>query len=106
MTGRQVNAGLASTVDPGHYAKKQICCRSAIIAWSHRSRFNLARRLVEPYAGKKLLDYGCGDGTFLAEIHDLFPAAVGADVDPKQRLDCRTRFAGLANISFLLTDEL
>jgi 2-polyprenyl-3-methyl-5-hydroxy-6-metoxy-1,4-benzoquinol methylase len=90
----------------GHYAKKQLLCDNAIIAWSHQSRFTLARKLVEPYAGKKLLDYGCGDGTFLAEVYDLFPTAVGADIEPKQTLDCRARFAHVPGISFMMMEEL
>lgn len=93
-------------VTPGHYARKQLFCRSTIIAWSHKSRFRLARRLVEPYAGRRLLDYGCGDGTFLAEVHDLFPTAVGADIDLNQALDCQTRFADVSGLSFVLTNDL
>jgi SAM-dependent methyltransferase len=58
------------------------------------------------YSGTKLLDYGCGDGTLLAEVRDLFPDAVGADIDPGQTQDCRARFSGISNISFVLTDEL
>ena len=66
----------------------------------------MARKLVQPYAGARLLDYGCGDGTFLAEVRDLFPTAVGADIDLKQTLDCRKRFAAMSEISFVLTEEL
>lgn len=90
----------------GHYARKQIFCKDWIVAWSHRSRFQLARRLIEPYAGRRLLDYGCGDGTFLALIHDLFHEAVGADEDPKQTVDCADRFKELSGLSFVLTDDL
>jgi 2-polyprenyl-3-methyl-5-hydroxy-6-metoxy-1,4-benzoquinol methylase len=104
-TRKWLDAG-ASISSPGHYAKKQLLCRSSIIAWSHHSRFSLARTLVEPHAGKRLLDYGCGDGTFLAEVHDLFPISVGTDIDPNQTLDCRARFAQIYGISFLLTSDL
>jgi len=52
----------------GHYARKQIFSRSRLVAWSHGSRFDLARRLVAPRAGQRLLDYGCGDGTFLGLV--------------------------------------
>ncbi len=93
-------------ITPGHYARKQLFCRSAIIAWSHQSRFRLARKMVEPYAGNRLLDYGCGDGTLLGQIHDLFPTAVGADVDLNQTIDCRARFANLSGLSFVLTNDL
>ena len=42
------------------------------MAWSHGSRFDLARRLVAARAGGRLLDYGCGDGTFVAMVHADF----------------------------------
>jgi 2-polyprenyl-3-methyl-5-hydroxy-6-metoxy-1,4-benzoquinol methylase len=95
---------LSGQVPPGHYALKQIFSRSAIIAWSHRSRFRLARQLLEPHKGERLLDYGCGDGTLLAEVADLFPDAVGADPDAAQIEDCRRRFSG--TISFATMPEL
>lgn len=93
-------------VPPGHYALKQIFSRSAIVAWSHSSRFRFAHKIVEPYSGRRLLDYGCGDGTFLAEVRDLFPNAAGGDIDPRQNDDCRKRFAAHPAISFLSIGEL
>src|SRR5438132_2789914 len=106
----------------GAYARKQLYCKDRIVAWSHGSRFRTGRRLAEAFAapphpcpppplgkdrvGVRLLDYGCGDGTFLALVHDLFPEAVGADLDPKQTVDCARRFASLPNLSFILTEDL
>jgi SAM-dependent methyltransferase len=90
----------------GSYAKKQIFCKDWIVAWSHRSRYQLARQLVRPYSDRRLLDYGCGDGTFLALVHDLFAEAVGVDEDLKQTAECVSRFAGLTGLSFMLTDDL
>lgn len=90
----------------GHYAQKQLFCKDPLIAWSHRSRFQFGRQLVAPYAGRSLLDYGCGDGTFLAMVHDLFPDAVGADVDPGQTEDCARRHGERQGLSFVLTDDL
>jgi 2-polyprenyl-3-methyl-5-hydroxy-6-metoxy-1,4-benzoquinol methylase len=90
----------------GGYARKQIFCKDRFIAWSHHSRFRMARKLVEPLAGKRLLDYGCGDATFLILVHDLFPRAVGADIDPRQNADCARRLADWSEVSFCLTSEL
>ena len=93
-------------VQTGHYARKRLFSRSALIAWSHRSRFRIVREIVQSYAGRRLLDYGCDDGTFLAQVADLFPSAVGADIDPRQNQDCRERFAECHDIAFLLIDDL
>ena len=90
----------------GAYSKKQLFCKDRIIAWSHNSRYKLAREIVQQYAGKRLLDYGCGDGTFLAIVSDLFGNATGADVDPKQTAECAKRFETFPNLSFLLLQDL
>jgi len=93
-------------IPPGHYAQKQLFSRSGLVRWSHGSRFRTARELVAPFAGRRLLDYGCGDGTFLALVQDLFPDALGVDVAPDQIADCARRFAEVAGVSFLSTDRL
>jgi 2-polyprenyl-3-methyl-5-hydroxy-6-metoxy-1,4-benzoquinol methylase len=90
----------------GDYARKQIFSRSWLVRFSHGSRFDLARRLVEPRAGGRLLDYGCGDGTFVAMVHDRFTEAVGADVDPRQLADCESRLGHLQGVRFGLTADL
>jgi SAM-dependent methyltransferase len=87
----------------GHYAAKQIYCRDRLIAWSHTSRFKTAVELARPVAGRQLLDYGCGDGTFLALLYESGAAparAVGADLDDAQVNDCRTRLGCLPGIRF------
>jgi len=87
-------------LESGHYARKQIFSRNAIVAWSHRRRFALARELAGAGAGGALLDYGCGDGTFVAMAHDLFRETVGTDVDLEQLRDCRSRLAALPHTRF------
>lgn len=96
------------TDDPlrsGEYARKQLFGRRGLMAWSHGRRFRTARRLVEPYAGAALLDYGCGDGTFLALVRDLFPRATGGEIDPALVADARARF-GPGGPRFLHVSEL
>ncbi len=100
---RAVDEHLLAT---GHYARKQILCGSRLVAFSHRARFRLARQLVQPFASHKLLDYGSGDGTFLVMVHDLFPCAVGADIEPEQIRDCADRLGALEGLSFLVTPQL
>ena len=90
----------------GDYARKQIYCRSRVVAWSHGSRFDLARKLVAPRAGGRLLDYGCGDGTFVAMVHAEFAETLGVDVDPGQTAECVARLGHLPGVRFGLTKEL
>jgi SAM-dependent methyltransferase len=87
----------------GHYAAKQIFCKDRLIAWSHRRRFETGLRLMEPFAGKRILDYGCGDATFLGLLFSgrhRPAAALGAEIDDFQVNDCRSRFAQLPDVRF------
>jgi 2-polyprenyl-3-methyl-5-hydroxy-6-metoxy-1,4-benzoquinol methylase len=93
-------------MEVGRYEKKQLLCKSRFVAWSHRARFEMGRSLVQRFAGGQLLDYGCGDGTFIKRVYDLFPDAVGADLAADQILDCRRRFAAFPSLSFLTIEEL
>lgn len=76
------------------------------MAWTHRSRFDLARRLVTGGGGGRLLDYGCGDGTFVAMVHAGFTEARGVDVEPDQIAACRERLGDLPGVRFGLTGDL
>ena len=87
----------------GHYAAKQIFCRDRMIAWSHRRRYEVGVRLARQFQGRRILDYGCGDGTFLAMLYasDAPPAsAVGAEIDEFQVNDCRARLGHLPGMQF------
>ena len=97
---------MATEVEPGHYHRKQIECRSRIIAWSHGSRFRLAEKLVGHEPNRKILDYGCGDGTFLERVANRFVSCVGADIEPIQIEDCKSRFKAISNIRFFTIPEL
>lgn len=93
----------------GHYAAKQIFCKDRLIAWSHRRRFEVGLGLARELAGKRILDYGCGDGTFLALLMagDAPPAAaVGAELDGFQVEDCRARLGGRTGLSFVPIEAL
>jgi 2-polyprenyl-3-methyl-5-hydroxy-6-metoxy-1,4-benzoquinol methylase len=90
----------------GDYARKQIYCPSRVVAWSHGSRFRLAARLAASGAGGRLLDYGCGDGTFIALTHGTFSTVVGADIDARQLEECRRRLGDLGGVTFVETADL
>ncbi len=88
------------------HIRKSVLCGGWVVARIRASRHRLARNLVVPYVGQRLLDYGCGDGTFLALVQDLFPEAVGADVDPKRLADCAKRLSDKTGLSFVMRNEL
>jgi 2-polyprenyl-3-methyl-5-hydroxy-6-metoxy-1,4-benzoquinol methylase len=90
----------------GHYARKQIFSRSRIVSWSHTRRFATALALCAPFQGRKLLDYGCGDGTFLALAREMFPGATGADVGADQVADCALRLSVTSGLAFVMVEEL
>ena len=100
---------LLDAIRSGHYAKKQIHSRSALISWSHRGRFATGLRLARQVAGARVLDYGSGDGTFLAMLLQLESGpqlAVGAEIHRSIVDDCRQRFAAHATLRFDLVDDL
>ena len=81
-------------IEPGHYAAKQIHSPSRAVAWTHRARFQRGLELIRRYGGDTLLDYGCGDATFITMLldEDTRPATiVGCDVHDDLVEDCRTR---------------
>jgi SAM-dependent methyltransferase len=88
------------------YAERHVGNPNRLFRWSHRSRFALARRVLARHAGGRILDYGCGDGAFLALVGDLFPHRVGVDIMEEQLALCRARFAGETGIEFTRPDAV
>ena len=102
-------SGLIDVVRSGFYARKQIESRSRLIAWSHQGRFRTALRLARGLGGRRLLDYGCGDGTFLgllAEQGRFGGQLVGAELHASVVEECRARFAAWDRFRFTLSADL
>jgi 2-polyprenyl-3-methyl-5-hydroxy-6-metoxy-1,4-benzoquinol methylase len=102
----RLKVGPVNAIPAGQYARRQLGCQSRIISWSHGARFRRAVRLAGTGAGRKLLDYGCGDGTFLGLVADRFAECWGADIAGDQLEDCRQRFRPLPNLRFCDVSEL
>lgn len=96
----------AGAITEGQYYQKQIAANNRLISWSHRSRFDFALKLLDnPNA--RVLDYGSGDGTFLAMASPKIRSGVGADISPDQIQDCQARLASsYPNLRFVTTDTL
>lgn len=97
------------SIHKGHFAKKQILCKDWLISWSHQRRFEIGLELVRQSSVERVLDYGSGDGTFLAMLMEQAGApqeAVGAELDPNVIEDCRNRFGQHSPLKFIHISEL
>lgn len=98
-------------VRQGHYAKKQLFSKDRLIAWSHRRRFEVGLGLARRYAANgRVLDYGCGDGSFVAMLVEggsgAPRAAVGAELSEGLVEECRRRLGGRPGLDFVIATEL
>jgi SAM-dependent methyltransferase len=95
---------LRDAVARGRIARHQIGSPDPLTAWSHTRRFDAALSLCRTFAGMRVLDYGCGDGTFLALAMMADPqpaAAVGAERFIHTVEECRERFLSEPRIRFV-----
>jgi len=101
-----VTTTTSHVLEQGHYARKQLFSKNALVKWSHRRRFELARELAAAGAGGALLDYGCGDGTFITLARALFRETTGTDIDVEQLADCGRRLGAAPDVRFASVAEL
>ena len=100
---------LRSAIESGHYAQKQIFSRDRLVSWSHGRRFEMAVSIAEEFKGRRVFDYGCGDGTFLAMtlLGDKAPAlAVGAEISAEIVSECRQRYGDEPRLQFVQVKDL
>lgn len=100
---------LNESLSEGHFARKQIFCKDWLISWTHRSRFDIGVELARACAGQHVLDYGCGDGTFLALLMASANAparAIGAELSVDGVRDCRARLGRVRGLDFVRIADL
>jgi SAM-dependent methyltransferase len=100
---------LNNAIREGSYAQKQIFSRDSLVAWSHGRRFQMALELARGFRGKRVLDFGSGDGTFLAMLmmsEDAPSEGLGAELSANAVEDCRLRYGAESRLSFVRVDEL
>ena len=102
-------ADLNSAIRHGRYARKQIFSRDRLVAWSHARRFDTAVKLARAFRGKRVMDFGSGDGTFLALVmmtSDAPAIGVGAEISAEVVDDCRRRYQDEPRLQFVQVDAL
>src|SRR4030095_1154593 len=98
-----------SAIKEGTYAQKQLASRSRLISWSHSTRFRVGLELAGTLSRQRVLDYGCGDGTYLVLLLESSGApsrAVGAEISEDLIRSNRERFAGRPNLEFVHVRDL
>ena len=87
---------LTPEIRDGMYARKQLQSGARLVAWSHGRRFQVALEMGAGAGGQRVLDYGCGDGSFLAMLlhSGVTPReAVGAEIAQDLVEDCTRRLS-------------
>src|SRR4051794_4708411 len=93
----------------GFYAKKQLYLKDSLISWSHRRRFETGLQLVRQFQPKRLLDYGCGDGTFLALLQQSGASLEhtnGCELLESVVSGLQDRFRSVPSLRFSLVQEV
>jgi SAM-dependent methyltransferase len=60
--------------------------------------------VLQPRAGERILDVGCGRGAVLARVAPLVGSAVGVDVSAAMVAQCRAALSGVENVRVELGD--
>ncbi len=92
-------------LESGGYAKKQIFSDCSVLRWSHSQRFKKAIKLVKKLKVKNIVDYGCGDATFLLMASEYTKRNVGLEVDKNQLKLLKDRFKNQINFEFHHIEE-
>lgn len=91
----------------GHYEKKHK--KHWLLSLSHGARLKRAVAVATRLPGRRLLDFGSGDGVFekmLTEDQSWNGLIVAADADAEQIQECRDRLGHLPNTQFVTVSEL
>lgn len=83
----------------GSYSQKQFGT-SWMLRFSHGARFQKSADYLTQLKPRSVLDYGCGDGTFLGSVVSPEIPKLGVDYDSKQIAECQNRFRDRSDLSF------
>lgn len=89
----------------GGYAVKQIFSNCTILRWSHQTRFNKGIELVTKLKPASIVDYGCGDATFLILLKLVVKRKLGLEIDTTQLELLKNRFKDENDFAFSHVSE-
>jgi len=84
----------------GSYSKKQIFADCNVLRWSHRQRFSKGLQFVKKFRPKTIIDYGCGDATFLIYSREIAENKIGLEIDKNQLTTLKDRFKDIEGFTF------
>ncbi len=79
-------------LDEGHY-DRAIKGKWTIQKFWHMTKFKKVRSLIENPSSKKIMELGCGPGTFLSMLKPNYTSATGIDNDPNQMAYAKKHYA-------------
>ncbi len=100
------NPEVEELLKTGGYAKKQIYAGCNVLRWSHRQRFSKGLSLIKKYSPSSILDYGCGDGTFLILAKDIVKEKNGMEIDDNQLRLLKDRLKDEPDFNFHHTNDI
>lgn len=92
-------------IKTGDYARRHLFSKFWPTTFSHRARFKFALSLINKYNPQTVVDYGCGDGTFLLLIHDRVERGIGVEINYSDVEALKKSLTGLNNIQFFTVEE-
>ena len=87
-------------LNTGTYYKKLLKGPNKILTFGHKSRFIKAFNLINKYNANSIIDYGCGDATFLILMDQYITNKVGIEIDTNSLELLKTRFKNKQNFNF------
>lgn len=97
MPGDQVTTGVRAVL-----SRPSVYELFARLVGGHRGRVRFVREFLDPTAGLRVLDVGCGTGVLLDYLGDV--TYVGLDISAEYIDHARTRFADRDGTTFIVGD--
>ncbi len=103
---RQLSPEQEQLLNTGHYFSKQVRSKNVLMRFSHLGRYQKALDITRQYSPSKILDYGCGDATYLILNLHSCKSIYGLDMDKKAVVANRQRLHKNPHCHFYYLNEI